>query len=72
LQNKLEDIAAQNSEKMYLARVDLDKLPELKEEFAISSIPTTMAFYKGEWLGEVKGPKWISIRELSDEILAIK
>jgi thioredoxin-like negative regulator of GroEL len=71
LQTKLEDLAKKNSDSMYLARVDLDKLPELKEEFGITAVPTTQAFYKGEVMGEVKGPKWVSIRELTDQLLAV-
>jgi len=71
LQTKLETMAKKNSESYYLARVDLDKLPELAEEYGITKVPTTRAFYKGQQIDEVKGPKWISMSELTDNVLLI-
>ncbi|OXA56858.1 thioredoxin C-1 [Folsomia candida] len=71
LQMKLEKMAKENSESFYLARVDLDALPELQEAYGIKSIPTTRAFYKGRMIEEVKGLKWISMSELADKVLRI-
>lgn len=68
---KLEKMAKENSESFYLARVDLDALPELQEAYGIKSIPTTRAFYKGRMIEEVKGLKWISMSELADKVLRI-
>jgi len=57
---------------MYLATVDLDKLPKLKDAFQINSIPTTRGFYRGQMIGEVRGPKKLSIQDLAEKTLQSK
>lgn len=64
-------MASDNTESFYLARVDLDKLPQLERMYGIKSIPTTRAYYNGRMIEEVRGPKWVSMSQLADRVLRI-
>ncbi|CAL8110840.1 unnamed protein product [Orchesella dallaii] len=66
----LEDIARANDEDMYLARVDLDEYPTLRNEFGIINIPTTRTYFNGKLLREVRGPLSGGIRAITN--IAIK
>jgi hypothetical protein len=47
--------------------VDLDKIPEFRQEHAIETLPTTMAFYKGDVMDMVEGPEWGKIVRLVND-----
>jgi thioredoxin-like negative regulator of GroEL len=57
----LEKMAKRKSDKLYLALVDFDKVPELREQHGITAIPTTSVFYKGNVLDLVEGNSWSQI-----------
>ncbi|CAL8118913.1 unnamed protein product [Orchesella dallaii] len=69
VRNRLEDFARKNSNVMDVAIIDVEKLPELKEELGVRIIPTTRAYYKGNVEGEIKGPSWNGIEKLANELI---
>ncbi|CAL8110839.1 unnamed protein product [Orchesella dallaii] len=65
----LENLARANDEDMYLARIDVEEYPELRDEFKITNIPTTRTYYKGNLVSQVKGPNWVGIEAVSNHVL---
>jgi len=63
----LERMAKRKSDKIYLALVDFDKVPELQAAHGITSIPTTSVFYKGDVYDLVEGTSWGQIVPLVNE-----
>jgi len=63
----LEKMVRRKSESIYLAKVDLDKVPEFYKEHAITTLPTTMAYYKGDLVDVVEGPRWGQIVKLVNQ-----
>jgi thioredoxin-like negative regulator of GroEL len=63
----LEKMVKRKSESVYLAKVDLDKVPEFKLQHAIETIPTTMSYYKGDVMDFVEGLNWGPIVKLVND-----
>ena len=51
----LEEIKPQLAGKIEIEKIDLDKHPDLQNEFAIKSVPTLMIFKNGELLWRMPG-----------------
>ncbi|AUH67512.1 MULTISPECIES: thioredoxin [Gordonia] len=64
----LEEIARDNSDKLTVAKVDVDQNPNVAREYQIMSIPTLMLFSGGKPVKTIMGakPKAALLRELSD------
>jgi len=62
----LEEIAAENSEKLIIAKVNIDENPEIARRYQIMSIPTMSVFAKGEVVKSIVGakPKAALLRDL--------
>jgi thioredoxin 1 len=62
----LEEIAAENSEKIVIAKVNIDENPEIARRYQIMSIPTMSVFAKGEVVKSIVGakPKAALLRDL--------
>jgi len=62
----LEEIAAENSEKIIIAKVNIDENPEIARRYQIMSIPTMSVFAKGEVVKSIVGakPKAALLRDL--------
>ncbi|WP_026918091.1 thioredoxin [Gordonia shandongensis] len=64
----LEEIADANSDKITIAKVDVDKNPNVARDYQIMSIPTMMLFSEGKPVKTIMGakPKAAILRELAD------
>ncbi|MDG3009819.1 thioredoxin [Rhodococcus sp. D2-41] len=64
----LEEIAAENSEKLTIAKVDIDANPSVQREFQIMSIPTMILFSGGKPVKQIVGakPKAAILKELAE------
>ena len=64
----LEEIAGQHSDKMTVAKVDIDRNPDAMRKYGIMAVPTLMVFQKGEVVKEIRGakPKAALLRDLAD------
>ncbi len=51
----MEEIAAENSDKLDVFKVNIDECPEIAREFSIRSIPTIMSFKDGKAYKSVVG-----------------
>jgi thioredoxin 1 len=62
----LEEIAAENSGKIVIAKVNIDENPEIARRYQIMSIPTMSVFAKGEVVKSIVGakPKAALLRDL--------
>ncbi len=60
----LEKMAKRKSDKLFLAFVDLDKVPDLEKKHGITTIPTTRVLYKGEVVDSVEGLSWSQLTKL--------
>ena len=62
----LEEIAAEHSEKIIIAKVNIDENPEIARRYQIMSIPTMSVFAKGEVVKSIVGakPKAALLRDL--------
>jgi thioredoxin 1 len=62
----LEEIAAENSDKITVAKVNIDDNPEIARRFQIMSIPTMSVFSGGEVVKSIVGakPKAALLRDL--------
>jgi thioredoxin 1 len=62
----LEEIAAENSEKITIAKVNIDENPEIARRYQIMSIPTMSVFSGGEVVKSIVGakPKAALLRDL--------
>lgn len=58
----------QYSEDLYLARVDMDKFPDLMEKLGVSQTPTVRVYMKGVQTDEVRGLKMPAIMEIFDRV----
>ncbi|GEE00645.1 thioredoxin [Gordonia spumicola] len=63
----LDQIARDNSEKLTVAKIDIDANPGVARDFQIMSIPTMILFEKGKPTKTIQGakPKAAILRELS-------
>jgi thioredoxin 1 len=64
----LDDIAADRSETLTVAKVNIDENPDLAETYGVMSVPTLMVFSEGQPVHTVVGskPKAALLRELAD------
>jgi thioredoxin 1 len=62
----LEEIAAENADKITVAKVNIDENPEIARRYQIMSIPTMSVFSKGEVVKSIVGakPKAALLRDL--------
>src|SRR6478672_13362250 len=62
----LEEIAVENSDKITIAKVNIDENPEIARRYQIMSIPTMSVFAKGEVVKSIVGakPKAALLRDL--------
>ena len=62
----LEEIAAENSDKIIIAKVNIDENPEIARRYQIMSIPTMSVFSGGEVVRSIVGakPKAALLRDL--------
>lgn len=51
----IDELAANHSDKVTFAKVDIDQTPVLQRDLQIMSIPTLMLFNGGEKVGELVG-----------------
>jgi thioredoxin 1 len=66
----LEEIAAENSEKLTIAKMDIDKNPSTPRDYQIMSIPTLILFSDGKPVKQIVGakPKAALLADLADYI----
>ncbi|EOM75668.1 thioredoxin [Rhodococcus rhodnii] len=64
----LEEIAGEHSEKLTVAKLDIDENPEAAREFQVMSIPTLILFKDGKPINTVVGTKGKAalLKELSE------
>ena len=64
----LEQIAAENSDALAVAKLDVDTSPDTAQEYRVSGIPTLILFKDGEEVKRVVGAKSKAalLRELAD------
>jgi thioredoxin 1 len=62
----LEEIAAENADKIVIAKVNIDENPEIARRYQIMSIPTMSVFAGGEVVKSIVGakPKAALLRDL--------
>ena len=62
----LEEIAAENADKITVAKVNIDENPEIARRYQIMSIPTMSVFSSGEVVKSIVGakPKAALLRDL--------
>jgi thioredoxin 1 len=62
----LEEIAAENADKITIAKVNIDENPEIARRYQIMSIPTMSVFAAGEVVKSIVGakPKAALLRDL--------
>ena len=62
----LEEIATEHSDKLTVAKVNIDENPEIARRYQIMSIPTMSVFAKGEVVKSIVGakPKAALLRDL--------
>src|SRR3954447_16180383 len=53
----LEEIASEHSDKLTIAKVNIDENPEIARRYQIMSIPTMSVFAGGEVVKSIVGPK---------------
>jgi len=68
LEKKAQD---EYSEDLYLAKVDMDRFPDLMETLGVSQTPTVRAYNKGIITDEVKGLKMPVIIEMFERIAKV-
>lgn len=53
----LEEIADENSDKITVAKLDIDQNPQLTAEYQVRSVPTMMLFANGQPVKQIVGAK---------------
>ena len=64
----LEEIAAENPEKITIAKLDIDAHPSIARDYQIMSVPTMILFQGGKPVKQIVGakPKAALLSDLSD------
>jgi thioredoxin 1 len=64
----LEEIAAENGEKLTIAKIDIDENPNTPRDYQVMSIPTLILFQGGKPVKQIVGakPKAALLSDLSD------
>ncbi len=66
----LEEIAAQNGDKITVAKLNIDENPQIARDYQVMSIPTMAVFSKGQLVKTIVGakPKRAILQELGEFI----
>ncbi|MDV6010986.1 thioredoxin [Haloechinothrix sp. LS1_15] len=66
----LEEIASEHSDKLTIAKLDIDQNPGTARDYQVMSVPTLILFQDGEPVKQIVGakPKAALLSELSDVI----
>ena len=66
----LEEIAAENGEKITIAKMDIDENPATPRDYQVMSIPTMILFSNGKPVKQIVGakPKAALLQDLADYI----
>ncbi|MFP5019156.1 thioredoxin [Pseudonocardia phyllosphaerae] len=66
----LDEIAGENSEKLTVAKLDIDANPEVARDYQVMSVPTMILFAGGKPVKQIVGakPKAALLADLSDHI----
>jgi thioredoxin 1 len=66
----LEEIAGEYSDKITVAKVNIDENPGIARDYQIMSIPTMSVFHKGQVVKNIVGarPKAAILKELTDYV----
>jgi thioredoxin 1 len=64
----LEEIAAENPDKITVAKLDIDKNPSVSRDYQVMSVPTMVLFDKGQPVKQIVGakPKAALLSDLAD------
>ncbi|MEU7787293.1 MULTISPECIES: thioredoxin [Amycolatopsis] len=64
----LEEIAAENGEKLTIAKIDIDENPNTPRDYQVMSIPTLILFQGGKPVKQIVGakPKAALLSDLAD------
>lgn len=64
----LEEIAAENKDKLTIAKLDIDANPAIARDYQVMSIPTMILFQSGKPVKQIVGakPKAALLADLSD------
>ena len=64
----LEEIAAENGEKLTVAKIDIDENPNTPRDYQVMSIPTLILFQGGKPVKQIVGakPKAALLNDLAD------
>lgn len=64
----LEEIAAEHSDKITVAKLDIDQNPAMAREYRVLSVPTMIVFKGGEPVKQIVGakPKSALLNDLAD------
>jgi thioredoxin 1 len=67
---KIDELSVQSKyQNIYFAKVDVDNVPDLANNYNVQSLPTFMAFKNGKFLGETKGANYDNIVKLVNALL---
>jgi thioredoxin 1 len=67
---KFEEMSMQSKyQNIRFAKVDVDDVAELANEYHVQSLPTFMAFKNGKFAGEVKGANLDNLTKLVNSLL---
>lgn len=66
----LDEIAGENTEKLTVAKLDIDANPEVARDYQVMSVPTLILFSGGKPVKQIVGakPKAALLADLSDHI----
>ncbi|GAA2821970.1 thioredoxin [Saccharopolyspora taberi] len=66
----LEEIAGEHGDKLKIAKLDIDKNPQLQRDYQVMSVPTLLVFSNGEPVKQIVGakPKAALLSDLADFI----
>ncbi|MCO5575478.1 hypothetical protein L7F22_029279 [Adiantum nelumboides] len=66
----LDEIAGENSEKLTVAKLDIDANPEVARDYQVMSVPTMILFSGGKPVKQIVGakPKAALLQDLADHI----
>ncbi|MGW1682437.1 thioredoxin [Saccharopolyspora sp. NPDC002376] len=64
----LEEIASENSDKLTVAKLDIDKNPSVARDYQVMSVPTLIVFQNGQPVKQIVGakPNAALVSDLSD------
>lgn len=69
---QLERLAKNRKDKMMLAKVDVDNLPELAADYGVEKAPTIMTLFYGEIVEVVEGSQWAKVVGLVNDAVKLE